>query len=59
MGAIVRAVDLLELYTGVNDALAAAGQATISVPTIMPGVTTATAAHINDLRAAVLLLVAL
>ena len=58
-GAIVRAVDLLELYTAVNNALTAAGQATISVPTITPEVTTATAAHINDLRAAVLLLEAL
>ena len=58
-GAIVRAVDLLELYTAVNNALTAAGQATISVPTITAGVTTATAAHINDLRAAVLLLEAL
>ena len=58
-GAVVRAVDLLELYTAVNNALTAASQTTISVPTITSGVTTATAAHINDLRAAVLLLEAL
>ncbi|MEE2637380.1 MAG: hypothetical protein VYE68_09135 [Acidobacteriota bacterium] len=51
--------DLTELYTAVNNALGAAGQPTISTPTITPMVTVATAANINALRSAVLTLEAL
>ena len=58
-GVTMSAVDLTELYTAANTALAAAGQATISTPTITPMETAATAAHINALRAAVLTLEAL
>ena len=55
-GATIQAVDLTELYTAANDALDAAGLATIAVPTISQGVTVAIVSHINNLRAAVLTL---
>ena len=46
----------MELYVAVNDALAAAGEPTIDVPPITPGVTVAVVSHINNLRAAVVTL---
>ena len=58
-GVTIEAVDVTELYTAVNNALAAAVQPTILVPTITSGVTVARAAHITSLRAAVLTLEAL
>ena len=58
-GMTVAAVDLTELYTATNNALTAAGQATITVPAITPMATLATAAHLNALRAAILTLEAL
>ena len=58
-GLTVRAVDLTEMYTAVNNALVAASQSAIAVPTITPGVTVAVVSHINNLRARVLTLEAL
>ena len=61
VGGTIRAEDLTEMYTAVNDALTAANpsQPMIAVPTITPTVTIAIVSHINNLRAAVLVLEAL
>ena len=56
---VMQAVDLTELYTAVNTALDAAGQSMIEVPALTPEVTIAVTSHINNLRAAVLVLEAL
>ena len=55
-GATVTAVDLLEMYAAVNDALGASPLSAIAVPSITPGMTIATASDINALRVAVLAL---
>ncbi len=56
-GVRIRAVHLTELRTAVNQARIALGISAISYtdPTITPGVTSPKAAHINELRAAVVL----
>ena len=59
VGATIKAVDLLEMYAAVNDALGASPLSLIAVPTITPGTTIALASHITALRVAVLALEAL
>ena len=55
-GVTIRAMDLTEMYTAVNNALDAAGQPAIAVPTVTPGATAVSVSHLNNLRAAVLTL---
>ena len=55
----IKALDLLELYTAVNNALAAASQSSIAAPTITPEVTSAITSHITNVRDAVSTLEAL
>ena len=56
VGGTVTAVDLLEMYAAVNDALGASPLSPIAVPPITPGMTMAVVSHINALRVAVLAL---
>jgi len=58
-GAIVQARDLTELYAAVNDALDAAGEPTLAVPTVTAGVTIPVTSHLTNVRAKVLVLEAL
>ena len=55
-GGTMQAADVTELYAAVNTAFGAAGEVAIAVLAVTPGVTVATASHLNALRAAVLVL---